>query len=81
MKIRVLFFASLRERVQRSSLDLDVAPGTTVAALWAQLCEQYPAIASLSSSVSFALNEEYVDRTAEIPDGAELALIPPVSGG
>jgi len=32
-------------------------------------------------SCRLAVNDEFATRSSEIPDGAELALIPPVSGG
>jgi molybdopterin converting factor subunit 1 len=81
MTIRLRFFASLRERLQMQEATRDVPDGTTAGGLWSLLCTEHPAIEALSSSMSFAVNREYVDRTHALRDGDELALIPPVSGG
>jgi len=81
MKIRLLFFASLRERVRRSEAEHDLKDGSTVAELWADLCQQTPALHDMTPSISFAVNQEYVDRATVLHDGDEVAMIPPVSGG
>lgn len=81
MTIRVRFFASLRERVRRSELEATLPDGATVADLWAALCDQYPQIAALGASMSFAVNRDYVDRAHRLAAGDEVAVIPPVSGG
>jgi molybdopterin synthase sulfur carrier subunit len=81
MKIRVLFFASLRERLHMSEADHDLKDGSTVAELWADLCDRSPGLRDMAASISFAVNQEYVDRATVLHDGDEVALIPPVSGG
>jgi molybdopterin converting factor subunit 1 len=81
MKIRVLFFASLREKVKASEALEEVAAGTTVGELWSLLCAKHDSIAPMTASVSFAVNREYADRDAVLREGDEVALIPPVSGG
>lgn len=81
MKVRVLFFASLREKVKASEATETLADGARVADLWEQLCSKHPAIAPMAASVSFAVNREYADRELVLHDGDEVALIPPVSGG
>lgn len=81
MNVRVLFFASLREKVKASEAIASLEEGARVADLWDQLCAKHEAIAPMSSSVSFAVNREYADREHVLQDGDEVALIPPVSGG
>ncbi len=81
MKIRVLFFASLRERVRAREIERSVADDTTVGELWKLLCDEYTQIQPMDGSVSFAVNQEYADRAHALRDGDEVALIPPVSGG
>ena len=81
MQIRVLFFASLREKAKTSESTETVEPKTTVGDLWKQLCRKHDAITPMSPSVSFAVNKEYADRDTPLEDGDEVALIPPVSGG
>jgi molybdopterin converting factor subunit 1 len=81
MTIRLRFFASLRERLGRGDAEVSLGDGACVADAWEYLCHQHPQIQSLGTSMSFALNREYVDRDHALAAGDELALIPPVSGG
>jgi molybdopterin converting factor subunit 1 len=81
VKVRVRFFASLRERLGTSEKDCLLPEGATVADLWEALCAENASLAEVGPSLSFALNREYVDRAAKLREGDEVALIPPVSGG
>jgi len=81
MIVRLRFFASFRERLRRSEAECTLADGATVADLWAALCADYPQLAVLGRSISFAVNHEYVDRAHRLSNNDEVALIPPVSGG
>jgi molybdopterin converting factor subunit 1 len=81
MNVRVLFFASLRERVKRSEAPWTLPDGETVEGLWSALVREFPQIDPMSGSVTFAVNREYVDRGHALREGDEVAVIPPVSGG
>ena len=81
MNVRVLFFASLRERLRRSEDQCSLADGSTVDGLWEALCREYPQLTPLARSIRFAVNHEYVKGSQVLSDGDEVALIPPVSGG
>jgi molybdopterin converting factor subunit 1 len=81
MTVRVLFFASLRERVKRSEASWRVSDGATIDVLWKSLIAELPTIEAMSGAVRFAVNREYVDRDHVLADGDEVAIIPPVSGG
>jgi molybdopterin converting factor subunit 1 len=81
MRVRLLFFATLKDIAGSRELQLEVPAGTTVGDLWSQLERTYPRMQGYRTIVLAALNEEYVDRSARIEDGDELALFPPVSGG
>lgn len=81
MKIEVRYFASVRERVRRQGEAVEVADGATVAELWAEICRAHPALADVGASMSFAVNQEYAERSQRLRDGDEVAVIPPVSGG
>ncbi len=80
MTVRILFFASLRERTGRKEMPLDVEPGTTAGQLLERLRREIPAMAD-AGRISLAVNEEYCDPDQSLGDGDEIALIPPVSGG
>jgi molybdopterin converting factor subunit 1 len=77
--MKVLLFARARDVVGADCIDVDDAP--TVGALRQRLIQQYPKLASLAEKSAFAVNDEFADDSAAIPPGAEVALLPPVSGG
>ena len=83
--IVVLYFAWLRERVGRSE-ELVSPPEhvRTVAALIAWLSSQSPGHAAAlahTATIRCAINQEFVDPTAAIKPGDEVAFFPPVTGG
>ncbi len=79
MKLEVLYFAALRERagIEREQVDTDAA---TLAELYAELAQRrglgFPA-----AQLRVALDGEFVSWSSAPREGAELAFIPPVSGG
>jgi molybdopterin converting factor subunit 1 len=79
--IRVLFFATLRDRAGMRSLDVGVPAGATVRELKQQLAAERPALSEALQSVLVAIDREYAPDEAVIPAGAEVAFFPPVSGG
>jgi molybdopterin synthase sulfur carrier subunit len=81
MKVRLRFFASLRERLRMGEAEWTLPDGATVGALWRELCARHAGLDEMSGSISFAVNREYADREAVLREGDEVALIPPVSGG
>lgn len=80
-KIRVLFFATLRERAGIKEISLDIASETTVAGLKALVLERLPGLQGAFSSTLTSVNKEYAFDDTIIPDSAEVAFFPPVSGG
>ena len=81
MRIKLRFFASLRERLGRSEQTREVPSGATVGTVWELLKREHPELAVVERSVAFAVAQEYVDKNHPLQDNDELAFIPPVSGG
>jgi molybdopterin converting factor subunit 1 len=81
VRLRLLFFAVLRERFGDSSAEREVHGPTTVSELWSRLREESPQLAEYGGRVAFAVNQEYVDGKRTLQDNDEVAFIPPVSGG
>ena len=79
--LKILLFAAAREAAGISVAHVDVALPTTVRDVRAALVARYPQLEPLASSCVFAVNAEYATEDALVAVGAELALIPPVSGG
>ena len=85
MKIRVRYFAAVKERVGRDVEEIDVpADVSTVGGLRAWLRERggaYEGAFSETRLVRSALNQDMVKSTAQIKPGDEVAFFPPVTGG
>ena len=77
----VLLFATLRDRVGASHVEVELEDGATVKELKAKLAEHFLALAGYLPNVLVAVNQAYAFDEEVIPDGAEVALFPPVSGG
>jgi molybdopterin synthase catalytic subunit/molybdopterin converting factor small subunit len=73
MSVHVRLFAGLRERAGWSRREVEAH---TVADVWPQL-----GLGDEPEGLLYAVNREYAERTQELRDGDEVALIPPVSGG
>jgi MoaE-MoaD fusion protein len=81
VRIEVLYFAVLRERLGRDAEALDLPSTATVADARQALAAAHPDIAPLLPQVRAAVNRQMVRDAHPLSDGDELALIPPVAGG
>ena len=85
MKVRLLFFASLRESLGTSGEEADLPPTvTTVGSLKEHLRERGGAWANVfapTRNVRAAINQEMAQVGASIKAGDEVAFFPPVTGG
>lgn len=81
MKVKVLFFASMREVVGQRSIEVGLDDGATVGSLLLRLQGFYPRLRAPAGSLMTAVNTEYVTQDTVLHEGDEVALIPPVSGG
>ena len=80
--VRVLSFATALDAVGSAETEHDLPDGSTVADLIERLTVAYPALESLWPRLAVAVDGEVAgDRTVSLHDGAEVALLPPVSGG
>ncbi len=81
MEVSLRLFAGLHDLVGRRDLRLELAEGATVRELKERIGAAYPAVQPLLGSIVCAIDDEYVAADQPLHDGAEVALIPPVSGG
>ncbi len=83
-KVKVLYFAGLREALGQSGEELELPTGVaTVGALRAHLAgrgEGWQALAA-GRKVRAALNQRMVGAEAAVAAGDEVAFFPPVTGG
>lgn len=57
------------------------AAGLSARALLEQLTARHPALGPLLPHLRVAVNQQFVGLDAPVPEGAEVALVPPVAGG
>ncbi len=80
-RVKILFFATLRDGAGCKDADLDLPLGATVADVKTLLAEKFPGLEPAMPSALVSVNREFAFDEDVIPDGAEIALFPPVSGG
>ena len=81
MKTTVLLFARARDLAGTGVIELDLPAGATVAVLRRGLASRVPQLAALLERSAVAVNDEFAEDALPLPPGAEVALLPPVSGG
>jgi molybdopterin synthase catalytic subunit len=81
LRIHVLYFAMLRERVRRDRESYELPEGADVRAARAAIADRHPELAGSLSRVATAVNQAMAAETTPLSDGDEIALIPPVAGG
>ena len=79
--IKLLFFATIRDRAGVKSLELDIPADLTVQDLKDKLATDYPNLKDSMKSVLITINREYAFDEAVVPPNAEIGMFPPVSGG
>jgi molybdopterin synthase catalytic subunit len=80
-QVKVLFFATLKDRTGERQTSLELPAGTSVRELKTQLIAKYPGLREMAASMLVSVNKEFAFDEEEIPAGAEVAVFPPVSGG
>jgi MoaE-MoaD fusion protein len=80
MAIEVLYFGGAREAAGTAREAL-AAPPATVGDLRRVLADRHPALARILPRCRIAVDEEFAEDAAPLPEGGEVAIVPPVSGG
>ena len=81
MKIRVQFYAQLRDLVGSRDAELELPEGATVRDLLEKIYAQRPALRAHDKSILIGAGLEFVDRNYKLNSGEEIAIMPPVQGG
>jgi len=79
--VKLLFFATLRDRAGTKSMELDVPDEMTIEGLKDKLVRDIPSLKDSMKSVLITINREYAFDEAIVPPNAEIGMFPPVSGG
>ena len=80
-RVKVLFFATLRDRAGTKSFELEIPSETTVQDLKSMVVEAYPGLKDSMDTVVISINREFAFDENFVPQNAEVAMFPPVSGG
>jgi molybdopterin converting factor subunit 1 len=81
-RIKLLYFAGLKERLGRESDEVELPPDVTrVADLARFLPTIRPLLAGALGAVRIAVGDEFASPERELHEGDVVALLPPVSGG
>ena len=80
-RIKLLFFATIRDRAGTKSLELDIPIDMTIQGLKDKLASDIPTLKDSMKSVLVTINREYAFDEAIVPADAEIGMFPPVSGG
>ena len=81
MQVQVRFFASFAERTGCRSASIEVEGDADVSELWRLLVERYPSLADIGVRPLVACDMAYADWDSRLDGVAEVAFLPPVSGG
>ena len=79
--VRVLFFGAARDAAGCDEATVDVDMPATAGTAFATVLETYPELRRFGRALLVAVNQEYAVLEAEVRDGDEMAVFPPVSGG
>ena len=81
MKIRIRYFAALRDIVGENEEQLPVHPRALAADVRAELLHRYPQLQPILARCVCAVNHRYMAPETELHDGDEVVFIPPTGGG
>ncbi len=81
MKVSVRLFAAAREAAGCERLDIELPDCATIGQLRQGLRQRLPQSAALIEHAMFAIDQQYASNGETIPPDADVACIPPVSGG
>jgi molybdopterin synthase catalytic subunit len=81
MKIHLLAFASAGDAIGTTETEIELPAGSRVADLRVRLDAEHPKLAPLWPRLAIAVDGRIAAPDSPLADGAEVALLPPVSGG
>jgi molybdopterin synthase sulfur carrier subunit len=81
IKVRVLFFAALRDALGKAELGLSLPDGATLQDLTETIFPDPSDRAVKLKAVAYAINYESAELDVSLQQGDEVAFLPPMSGG
>ena len=81
MKVRVLFFGTLKELAGKAAEEINLREGATARDVLAYYQERIPDLTRWLPALAVAINQQYTAPDTRLQSNDEVALLPPVSGG
>jgi len=83
MRIKIRFFSIYRDIIGKEQIVLESSDAIAIDSLIDELIDMYPRLKKIFSEIKplILVNGSIVDETYVVSDDAEIAIIPPVSGG
>ena len=81
MRVRVLFFGTLKELAGKSADEIELREGASLRDVLAYYEARIPSFKASRSSIAMAVNQQYAGTDTRLQANDEIALLPPVSGG
>lgn len=81
MIVKVSLFAAAKDVIGENSIDLVLDDDATVGALKQAIVERYPSMMEIVEKSAISVDQEYSVDSKPLYHGAEVGVIPPVSGG
>ena len=85
ISIKVIFFASFKERLDRSSVEIELDNGAKIADLCAILAENgdnwSEVFTNAERKVKVACNQQMAEMSTVLKANDQVAFFPPVTGG
>lgn len=80
MKIKVRYFASLREKAGISQENMTIEAGKDLKDLYLDLSQKYN-FSLAANEIKYSVNNEYVEPSISLNENDVIVFIPPVAGG
>lgn len=81
MRIKVRYFAIIRERAGVSAEEIELREGATVENVIMEAKRLHPRLDAQDRTVFVSVNGDFVDVRRRLEANDDVALFPPVSGG
>ncbi len=81
MKLKIRLFATLRDHVGASQIQIDIPEPATVQTMLDKITAVHPALLPLLPICLVSVNKAFAEPDTPIQPNDEIALFPPVSGG
>jgi molybdopterin synthase catalytic subunit/molybdopterin converting factor small subunit len=81
MMIRVTYHGPAKEWAAATEETMEIDDRSSLRNVVSELCAARPGLRRRADTLRFAVNLEFAELDSIVPAGAELAVIPPVSGG